>query len=444
MNNLIKILTAGSVDDGKSTLLGHLLSNINAIYDDQLEGAYNNGVLDYSLLLDGLSSEREQGITIDVCYRYFYLNNNKIVLADVPGHEQYTHNMVTAATFADLAILLIDARHGILQQTKRHSYILSMLGVKNVIIAINKMDLVEYSEDVFNNIKKEYQKLNKVYNFDIKYIPISALVGDNITEKSNNMLWYNSETIYDSVVGINSKEIIYNGLRLPIQYVYKNGDKRYYAGKLNGEISVNDEIIILPSKKKTKITSLYSNGVNTNKAINTNVSVSISDEIDISRGDILIKDAIYDIANNIESQLIWFSDNELNENKYYYIKHLNKLTKCKINNKYKININTNDKIFNETIGLNDIFIGSVDLSYSIVCTKYKDGKNFGSFIIIDPETNDTCGAGIINEINIHNKTNTEMLLNINEITNNKKDIYIITETIEYINKKFGLDIKIKF
>lgn len=443
MNNLIKILTAGSVDDGKSTLLGHLLSNINAIYDDQLEAAYNNGVLDYSLLLDGLSSEREQGITIDVCYRYFYLNNNKIILADVPGHEQYTHNMITAATFADLAILLIDARHGVLQQTKRHSYILSMLGVKNVIIAINKMDLVDYSENIFNDIKKEYQKLNKIYNFDIKYIPISALIGDNITEKSNNTNWYNGETIYDSIVGVSSKELLYNGLKLPIQYVYKKGDNRYYAGKIIGEISVNDDIMILPSKKNTKVTSIYSNGVSVNKAINTNVSITISDEIDISRGDVLIKDTTYDITNNIESQILWFSDTEHNENKFYYIKHLNKLIKCKINSKYNFDINTNEKVINQIVGLNDIFLGNIELSYNIVCTNYKENKDFGSFIIIDSETNETCGAGIISHINIYNYENDEMLLNINEITKNIEDGYIIIKTIEYINDKFGLDIKIR-
>ena len=443
MNNLIKILTAGSVDDGKSTLLGHLLSNINAIYEDQLEGAYNNGILDYSLLLDGLSSEREQGITIDVCYRYFYLNNNKIVLADVPGHEQYTHNMITAATFADMAILLIDARHGILQQTKRHSFILSMLGVKNVIITVNKMDLVDYSEDIFNNIRKEYEKLNKIYNFDIKYIPISALVGDNITEHSENMKWYNGTTIYDSILHVGSKEILYNGLRLPIQYVFKNGDERYYSGKLIGEIKVGDEVTILPAKKKSIVTSVYANGIKKEECKNENVAISISDEIDISRGDVLIKDASYDITNNITSQMIWFSDNSLDENKNYYIKHLNKVTRCKISKKYKIDINTNEDDFNTEIKLNDIFFGDLELSYNIICTKYSKGKNFGSFIIIDPETNNTCGAGIITEINSSTKINTDMFIDINEISTNKDDIYLIINTIDKINKKFGLNIKTK-
>ncbi|EAL7526078.1 GTP-binding protein, partial [Campylobacter jejuni] len=349
---LCRFITCGSVDDGKSTLIGRLFYDTKALFSDQLSTLEKDSKkmgnagdkLDFALLVDGLASEREQGITIDVAYRFFTSNKRKFIIADTPGHEQYTRNMATGASTADIAIILIDARKGVLKQTKRHSYIVSLLGIKNFIIAINKMDLVSYEEKIFNNICKDYEKIIPYLQEDIQthFIPICALNGENITQKSRNLSWYKGETLLALLDEIKINKIIQNDFIMPVQYVNRpHLNFRSFCGNIaSGYVKLQDEIIVLPSMQKSKIKSIITNDIKDLRTLDENeiipsqneacvnmaVSLCLEDEIDISRGDILASiNHDLKMSNAFEAMIIWMSQKQLDLNENYLIKRAHNL-----------------------------------------------------------------------------------------------------------------------
>jgi sulfate adenylyltransferase subunit 1 len=416
--DMLRFLTCGSVDDGKSTLIGRMLYDSKMIFDDQLSAIESESKkygttgqkLDMALLVDGLQSEREQGITIDVAYRFFTTANRKFIIADTPGHEQYTRNMVTGASTADVAIILIDARKGILTQTRRHSFIVSLLGIKQVIVAINKMDLVSYSKDVFNKIKESYEVLVSTLNIEQRhYIPISALDGDNVVNRSLNMPWYKEKTLFNL---LDTMEIYYNNIsknfRFPVQYVNRpNLNFRGFCGTVeSGTIKVGDNITVLPSRKITTVKNIIDAGQITEEnrvgsIIRAYSSMAITliteDELDISRGDMIVhSEAISNISNNLKVMLVWMDESPMSIDKIYDIKHTTSVISGsfeKIN--YKIDINSYKKIEVDSLILNDIASCRMVLNRSIVVDSYNDNRVTGSFIVIDRISNNTVGAGMV-------------------------------------------------
>jgi sulfate adenylyltransferase subunit 1 len=409
---LLRFTTAGSVDDGKSTLIGRLLHDTGAILADQYESlkkASNkngNNELNLALLTDGLKDERQQGITIDVAYRYFATEKRKFIIADTPGHIQYTRNMVTGASTANLALVLTDARKGIIEQTKRHAFIASLLNIPHLILCINKMDLVDYSEKVFNKIKDDFSKFSAKLNIkDIQFIPISALYGDNIIDKSLNMKWYKGPDLLYILenIHINSD---YNLIdcRFPIQLVItqktKSANKRYYAGKIeSGIFKPGDNIMHLPSKLTTQISTISSSGVNINEAYPPmSVNMEITDDIDISRGDMFVREHNQPtVSKKIELIICWFNQNPIDINKKYIIRHTTCTAMASIQEiRYKIDINTLHRLDNDkTIGMNDFARISIVTSQALNFDKYIHNRATGSIIFIDPTTNETVGAGMI-------------------------------------------------
>lgn len=404
---LVKITTAGSVDNGKSTLIGRLLHDCNLILDDQLASVekaskQKNLNLDLSLLTDGLAAEREQGITIDVAYRYFSTPKRRFILADVPGHEQYTRNMVTGASNANLAIILIDAQKGVSMQSKRHLFISSLLGIPHIAIIINKMDAVNYEEKIFEDIKKTINNFaEKLEVKDLQFIPVSALKGDMVVYRHDNMPWYGGRTVLDYLENIqvsSDKNLI--DLRLPIQYVLRNEKgQRYYAGKIeSGVLKKNDKIIILPSLKTTKIKTLISGGEKTTTAnAAESVVVEFTDDIDASRGDMLARENnLPDIANEFESIICWMDSSALKEDKSYLFKHTTKTTRGYIQKLHHlINIDTLHREATTELNLNEIGRVNIKLLEPFMFDMYSRNRDTGSFIVIDENSNNTVGAGII-------------------------------------------------
>ena len=408
--NLLRFITCGSVDDGKSTLIGRMLYESQMIFDDQVASLKNDSKkygtqgenIDFALLVDGLSAEREQGITIDVAYRFFSSSKRKFIVADTPGHEQYTRNMATGASTAELAILLVDARNGILTQTKRHSFIVSLLGIKNIILAVNKMDLVNYDKNIYEKISSEYKLFSKKLNFkNIQSIPISALKGDNIHKKSKYMKWYNDKTLFDYLETTKTKIQSSDRFVLPVQSVNRpNLNFRGYSGTIaEGKIRKGDELISLPSNQKVKVKDIFV-GERSLKTANLkqSITLTIDKEIDTSRGDILCsKNSSVDVADQFNVNVIWMSEDKGFTGRAYLAKIHNISTSIKIMNIKKIyDVNTLEFTAGNELKLNDVAEISISFNKTVPFSTFKENKILGSLIIIDPINNQTIGMGMIN------------------------------------------------
>ncbi len=410
---LLRFTTAGSVDDGKSTLIGRLLYDSKAIFEDQLDAIEQTSKrkgddnIDLALLTDGLRAEREQGITIDVAYRYFATPKRKFIIADTPGHIQYTRNMVTGASTANLAIILIDARHGVIEQTLRHTFIASLLQIPHVVVCINKMDLVEYSEETYEEIKQKFMEFAPKLNVkDIHFIPISALNGDNVVKRSENMKWYDGATLMYTLenVYIGSDQ---NHLdkRFPVQYVVRPQttefhDYRGYAGKIEGGIfNVGDEVQILPSNLKSKIKSIdfYKDQLETASKPQS-VTLTLEDDIDISRGDMIVgSNNVPNIAQELNLMVCWFNERPLALRGKYKIKHTSRDAKCMITDVvYKMDIDKLEKNYEDKkVMMNDIASISIKTTKPLFFDPYRINRDTGSVIFIDEATNETVAAGMI-------------------------------------------------
>jgi sulfate adenylyltransferase subunit 1 len=410
---LLRFTTAGSVDDGKSTLIGRLLYDSKAIFEDQLESIERTSKkrgdehVDLALLTDGLRAEREQGITIDVAYRYFATPKRKFIIADTPGHVQYTRNMVTGASTANLALILVDARNGVVEQTLRHSFIASLLQIPHVIVCINKMDLVDYKEDVYENIRKQFMSFAPKLDInDIRFIPISALKGDNVVDRSKNMDWYNGATLLYTLenIYIGSDQNHIDG-RFPVQYVIRPQsdefhDYRGYAGKIEGGIfSVGDEVKVYPSELTTKVKTIdfYKDSLQT-AAKPQSVTITLEDDIDISRGDMIVnKNSLPKVSQEIDLMICWFNEKALIPGGKYAIKHTTKDVRCMIKDiSYKVDVNTLERNFDDKkVGMNDIARIKIKTTAALFYDSYRKNRNTGSLIIIDEATNETVAAGMI-------------------------------------------------
>jgi sulfate adenylyltransferase subunit 1 len=411
--SLLRFTTAGSVDDGKSTLIGRLLFDSKSIFEDQMDHIVQSGKrlgreeLDLSLLTDGLRAEREQGITIDVAYRYFATPARKFIIADTPGHIQYTRNMVTGASTADLAVILIDARKGVLEQTIRHSFIASLLDIRHIIFCINKMDMINWSEDNFNNIVAELGKLVKKLGIpDARYIPISAKYGDNVVDSSGNMSWYSGKTFLSL---IETMEIEKNkdpeNKRFPVQTIIRPHTKEFhdyrgYAGRVAGGIfRPGDEVMVLPSMLKSRIKSIDMFGKTLSESISgDSVALSLEDQIDISRGDMIVApDDLPDMSQEINLMVCWFNEQPLKNGGKYLVRINSNEAGCiikKVN--YRLNINTLEKdTDNISVQMNDIADINIKTSKTLFFDSYKKNNITGSMILIDEGTNETVAAGMI-------------------------------------------------
>jgi bifunctional enzyme CysN/CysC len=417
---LLKLLTCGSVDDGKSTLIGRLLHDSKMIYEDQLESikadsiksGTTEGEFDLALLVDGLQAEREQGITIDVAYRYFSTAKRKFIIADTPGHEQYTRNMATGASNCDLAIILIDARHGVQVQTKRHSFITSLLGIKHVIVAINKMDMVDFNKEVFDNIKQDYLDFAKdLDQGDVKFIPLSALNGDNVVNISDKTPWYDGDTLMHILENVEiAADRNYEDMRFPVQYVNRpNLNFRGFCGTLaSGIAHKGDDVTALPSGKTSKIKSIVTYDEELEQAFTPMaITLTLEDEIDISRGDMLVhSDNLPSVDNKFEATIIWMTEQAMLPGTQFDFKHANKNISGHVSAlKHKIDVNTLEEELSPSLQLNEIGQCEITLDQPICFDSYKINQGTGAFIIIDRLTNVTIGAGMITDTQIK-KTKT--------------------------------------
>ena len=410
---LLRFTTAGSVDDGKSTLIGRLLFDSKAIFQDQLESLEETSKqrgeddINLALLTDGLRSEREQGITIDVAYRYFATPKRKFIIADTPGHIQYTRNMVTGASTANLAILLIDVRHGVIEQTKRHAFIASLLQIPHVAVCVNKMDLVDFNEESFNAIKKEFEKFSsKLEIKDVHFIPISALKGDNVVDRSKNMNWYEGSTLMHLLenVHIGSDEN-HIDCRFPVQYVIRPQSKEFpdyrgYAGRIAGGVfKPGDEITILPSGFTSKIKTIDTLDGPLNEAFAPmSVTIQLTDDVDVSRGDMLVRSNNQaDLNQDIEIMMCWLHNQEPHPRAKYIIRHTTSEAKAIIKNvRYKLDVNTlHRNIENLNIGMNDLARIQLRTTKPLLTDSYRKNRTTGSIILIDENTYETVAAGMI-------------------------------------------------
>ncbi|OSQ35879.1 sulfate adenylyltransferase subunit CysN [Thalassospira mesophila] len=409
--SLLRFITCGSVDDGKSTLIGRLLWDSKLIFEDQLAAlevdsrkvGTQNGEIDFALLLDGLQAEREQGITIDVAYRFFSTDKRKFIVADTPGHEQYTRNMATGASTADVAVILIDARKGILTQTRRHSFITSLLGIRNVVLAVNKMDLVDYDQATFDRIVGEYREFAKQLNYkSIQAIPMSALRGDNIIEPSPNTPWYDGPSLLGHLETVAvEQEAIEKPFRLPVQWVNRpNLDFRGFSGTVSsGVVKPGDKIVVSSSGQTSTVKEIVTFDGNLNEAIaGQAVTLTLEDEIDISRGDVLASnEARTEYADQFEAKIIWMHEDEMLPGRPYLIKMGGQLSGAQISTlKYKVNVNTLEHVAGKTLELNEVGIANIAADRALAFDPYDDNRHTGRFIIIDRYTNATVGAGMVN------------------------------------------------
>ena len=410
---LLRFTTAGSVDDGKSTLIGRLLYDSKAIFEDQIQNLQEVNEqrgeegINLALLTDGLRSEREQGITIDVAYRYFATPKRKFIIADTPGHIQYTRNMVTGASTANLALLLIDARHGVIEQTKRHAFIASLLQIPHVAVCVNKMDLVDFSKDEFEKIKSDFKKFaSKLEIKDVNFIPISALKGDNVVDRSKNMDWYEGSTLIHLLENIHiGSDLNHVDCRFPVQRVIRPQSKNYpdyrgYAGRIEGGVfKTGDEILTLPSGKKSTIKSIDTFNGEINEAFSPmSVCITLNDNIDISRGDMLVRTNNQpQISQDIEVMICWMNERKLTPKGKYTIRHTSQTTRCIIKEiKYKIDINSLHRMEQENeLSMNDIGRISIKTTKPLFFDSYRRNRNTGSIILVNEATNETVGAGMI-------------------------------------------------
>lgn len=408
--DLLRLLTAGSVDDGKSTLIGRLLFDSKKLYEDHLQALERDSKrvghageeIDYALLLDGLKAEREQGITIDVAYRYFSTNKRKFIIADTPGHEQYTRNMVTGASTANLAIILIDARKGVITQTKRHSFLVSLLGIKHVVLAVNKMDLVGYSKEVFDSICSDYRNFITGLDIpDVNFIPLSALKGDNVVDVSTKMPWYHGESLLEFLENVHvSSDRNFHDLRFPVQYVLRPTlDFRGFSARVtSGVIKKGDVVKVLPSGKASRVTSIVTYDGECEYAFPPqSVTVTLEDEIDISRGDMLVHtDNLPRIERHFEAMLVWMDEKSMSPETQFYFKQTSNTTKARIDQiKYKIDVNTLAKSEIDRFVLNEIGRVVITTNKPVFFDSYQKNHGTGSFVLIDPVTNNTCAVGMI-------------------------------------------------
>ncbi len=408
--DLLRLLTAGSVDDGKSTLIGRLLADSKRLYEDQLATLERDSKrvghagekIDYALLLDGLKAEREQGITIDVAYRYFSTNKRKFIIADTPGHEQYTRNMVTGASTANLAILLVDAKAGVITQTKRHTFIVSLLGIKHVVLAVNKMDLVDYSQERFEEICQDYKRfLTRLQIPDLHFIPMSALNGDNVVENTQNLAWFKGPTMLEYLETVQvSSDHNFIDLRYPVQYVLRpSHDFRGFSASIaSGIIRKNDEILVLPSRKRSRVSKIISYDGEMDYAFPPqSVTVTLQDEIDISRGDMLVHpNNVPRVERHFEAMVVWMDEQPMDPDQQFFIKHTSNVTKARFDEiRYKLDINTLHKQDADHLVLNEIGRAVITTARPLYFDPYRKNKITGSFIIIDPITHNTSAVGMI-------------------------------------------------
>ena len=405
---LLRFTTAGSVDDGKSTLIGRLLYDSKGVYEDQLASVRKatrnlstNG-LDLSLLTDGLRAEREQGITIDVAYRYFSTPRRKFIIADTPGHEQYTRNMATGASTANLAIILIDARYGVLPQSRRHAFLATLLGIPHLVVAINKMDLMEFREDVFARIRHDFSAfVAQIEARDITYIPISALDGDNVVNRSPRTPWYHGPALLEHLETVPiARDINTTDLRFPVQYVIRpNLDFRGFAGTLaSGVLRKGDRVTVLPSGRGSRVKSIVTWEGELDEAFAPmSVAVCLEDEIDISRGDMLaLPGNLPHAARRFDATVVWMNQKPLEPNRSYLIKHTTQVTQARVREiRYRIDVNTLEHQPARRLELNAIGVVSVEAQRPLLFDPYRQNRFTGSFILIDPITNETMGAGMI-------------------------------------------------
>jgi len=408
--SLLRFITCGSVDDGKSTLIGRLLYESKLIFEDHLTAleadsrtiGTQGGELDFALLVDGLAAEREQGITIDVAYRFFSTEARKFIVADTPGHEQYTRNMVTGASTADLAVILIDARRGVLTQTRRHSYLVSLLGIRHVVLAINKLDLCDYSEDVFRTISDEYRSFaSEIGLHDVTAIPISALRGDNITEPSPRTPWYSGPTLIDHLETVEIDGAVQaEPFRMPIQWVNRPDlDFRGFCGRVvRGTVHPGDPVRVLPSGRRTSIARVILNGSDVDEAVTgESITLTLTDEIDVSRGDVLASEADSpEVADQFEAHIVWMSEHPMLPGRPYLLKIGTRTVGATLAHpKYKVNVNTMEHTAAATLDLNDIGVANINLDRPIAFDPYTENREMGGFILIDRFDNATVGAGLL-------------------------------------------------
>ncbi len=412
--DLLRFLTAGSVDDGKSTLIGRLLFDSKKIYEDQLAALERDSKrvgnagdhVDYALLLDGLKAEREQGITIDVAYRYFSTNKRKFIIADTPGHEQYTRNMITGGSTADLAIILVDARNGVITQTRRHTFLVSLLGIKQVVLAVNKMDLVDFSEERFNEIVEEYSRFVEPLGVKNTYcIPLSALDGDNVVDKSDRTPWYKGDSLLNFIESVEiDKNLDLEDFRFPVQYVLRpNLDFRGFSGRVaSGVIRKGDEVVALPSGVKSKIKSIVTYDGELDYAFSPqSVTVTLEDEIDVSRGEMLVHpDNLPTVSRNFEAMLVWMDEEPMDATKQFFIKQTTNISRASIDAiKYQIDVNTMERSEVDHLSLNEIGRVVFSSAKELFFDPYLKNRATGAFILIDPITNNTSAVGmILNEV----------------------------------------------
>ncbi|HLD21878.1 MAG TPA: GTP-binding protein [Patescibacteria group bacterium] len=417
---LVRLTTAGSVDDGKSTLIGRLLFDCNAIFQDQLEAVkkaskQSGQEIDLSLITDGLAAEREQKITIDVAYRYFSTKKRRFIISDVPGHEQYTRNMVTGASTADIALILIDARHGVITQTKRHLFVASLLSIPHILVVVNKIDDVGYSQEVFEKIKKDVlQCASRLHMEDFHIMPISALKGDMVVHRGTNLNWYQGSTLYDYLENVQiagDRNLI--DFRFPVQYVLRpHQNFRGYAGTIeSGIIRKGEKVTIVPSGKTSTVQSIIYNNTEQEEAFAPqSVVLTLKDERDISRGEMIVREKnVPDVTNFFEATVCWFSEKPMQKAKSYIMKHTTRSTRCTVDTlRYRLNIDNFHREKASNLKLNEIGRVYIKTNDPLLFDPYYKNKNTGGFIIIDEITNQTVGAGVIIDSvkNIHT-VNTE-------------------------------------
>ncbi len=404
---LLRLSTAGSVDDGKSTLIGRLLFDSKGIYEDQLasiSARNSNDTPDLALVTDGLRAEREQGITIDVAYRYFSTPRRKFIIADTPGHEQYTRNMATGASTANLAIILVDARNGVLPQSRRHAFIAALLGIPHIVVAVNKMDLVEFSQDKFEAIRAEFGSFaSRLGLADLTFIPLSALLGDNVVEPSGNMPWYTGPSLLDHLetVPLTSDRNLAD-VRFPVQYVLRpNLDFRGFAGQVaSGFIRPGDPLMALPSGRTSRVKSIVTYDGELSQAFPPmSVTICLEDEIDISRGDMLVDPKNPpQVDRHIQGTVVWMNERPLEPRKPYLLKHTTQQVRAVVTGiRHRININTLEHESSGSLGLNEIGVVTLETFRPLYFDPYERNRATGAFILIDPITNETVGAGMITD-----------------------------------------------
>ena len=457
--DLLRFLTAGSVDDGKSTLIGRLLFDSKKLYEDQLSalerdsqrvGNAGAGHIDYALLLDGLKAEREQGITIDVAYRYFSTNNRKFIIADTPGHEQYTRNMITGGSTANLAIILVDARAGVITQTRRHTFLVSLLGIKHVVLAVNKMDLVDFDKAIFDRIVADYMRFVEPLQIpDITCIPLSALDGDNVVEKSARTPWYEGPALLDFLETVPiDLDRNYADFRYPVQYVLRpNQNFRGFCGKVaSGVVRKGDTVMALPSGKTSKVKSIVTYDGELECAYPPLcVTLTLEDEIDISRGEMLVHPDNLPISDrNFEAMLVWMDEEEMDVNKQFYIKQTTNTTRARVDSiRYKVDVNTMEHSSVDKLQLNEIGRVVFTTGKELFFDPYARNKQTGAFILIDPITNNTSAVGmIIDRVDAKDMVSEEALavLNLPEMGIDPTHYEAIRQVCEALNNQ-GLPIK---